>query len=57
MEVKDGYSKGEGELVVRWRENLKWKRIKIEVIQKNTLDMEERKQSSAQSYKYFQRRK
>jgi len=26
------------------------------VIQKNTLDMEARKQSSAQSYKYFQRR-
>ena len=57
MGLKDGYSKGEGGLVVQWRENLKWERMKIEVIQKNTLDMEERKQSSAQSYKYFQRRK
>lgn len=36
--------------------NPKWKRIKTEVIQKNTLDMEDRKQSSAQSYRYFQRR-
>ena len=53
MGIKDGYSKGEGGLVVQWRENLKWERMKIEVIQKNTLDMEERKQSSAQSYRYF----